>query len=421
MSNMPESKRQELESKLRAVFKPTTPINSFELFCGRQIQTGALLAAANQNGQHAILFGERGVGKTSLANILFFLAEKAGWPKLTPHINCTRNDSYGTIWSRVFLDIIDRAEKCDFEIPKKAAKTMRLAQEGYPETVTMDVVRTTLTAIGDACVLVVVLDEFDTIGAADVRAAVADTIKYLSDRNAPCTIVVVGVADDVQGLIADHQSVERCLAQVWMPRMSRDELEEIIGKCLSHAGMRIDPAAVQEISRIAKGLPHYAHLLGLHSSIRALSDGALLVAGSHVNAALTIAIANAQQSIQQAYFRATESSQQTAQYHKVLTACAMAETNDLGYFSPGDVRDPLTIILKKPAKIEAFSRHLHAFCEEDSGPVLKRITVRGRPQFRFTNALMQPFAVMKGLAERIITEDDLHATRDKNDPQRRLF
>src|SRR5947209_1144915 len=75
------AQREELDSKLRAVFKPTTPINSFDLFCGRQNESRSLVAAVNQNGQHAILFGERGVGKTSLANILFFLVDSPGWPR----------------------------------------------------------------------------------------------------------------------------------------------------------------------------------------------------------------------------------------------------------------------------------------------------------------------------------------------------
>ena len=421
MERLSEAMREELDTKLHTNFKPTTPVNSYELFCGRQRQSRALMAAVNQNGQHAILFGERGVGKTSLANILFYLIDCPGWPKTAPIINCTRNDTYGTLWSRVLIEIMDRADKDGIELPKRALKSMRLAKEGYPETVTMDVVRSVLTAIGEKALVVVVLDEFDTLANKEVRASVADTIKYLSDRNAPCTVVVVGVADDVNGLIADHQSVERCLAQVRMPRMTRDELEAVITRCLDNCGMKIQPAALHEISRISKGLPHYAHLLGLHSSLSAIETSSLIVTQRHVTKALDLAIENALQSIQDAYLRATESSQRTAQYHQLLVACALAETNDHGYFSPADVREPLSMILKKPAKIENFTKNLHAFCEDDAGTVLGKITIRGRPQFRFRNALMQPFTIIKGLAQKIITEDDLHATRDPNDPQKRLF
>ena len=202
--------------------------------------------------------------------------------------------------------------------------------------------------------------------------------------------------------------------------MSRDELEGIVTTCLKQAEMTITDAASQEISRISKGLPHYSHLLGLHSSLLAVKDGYRNVTGEYVKNSLNIAIENAYQSVQNAYFRATESSQRNAKYKHVLLACALAETNDQGFFSPSDVREPLSRIFKKPTRIENFNRHLKAFCEADSGPVLKVITIRGRPQYRFVNTLMQSYTVIVGLAEGLITESDLQATKDPKE-QGRLF
>jgi Cdc6-like AAA superfamily ATPase len=413
--------REDLEVKLRTVFKPTTPINSYELFSGRQTQSRQLVAAINQNGQHAILYGERGVGKTSLANILFFLLKKPGWPQITPHISCVRGDSYQTIWGRVFSKILDKAASENLKIPRSLTKFLKPIRDLYVDFITIDVVVKILSELGAISLLVAIIDEFDTVADDTVRAAIADTIKYLSDRNAPCTVVVVGVADDVEGLISDHRSVERCLAQVRMPRMSRDELEDIMRKCLTVADMTITAPALQEMSRISIGLPHYAHLLGLYSALQAIDNESLEVAEDDVKAALATALANADHTIQKLYLRATGSSQSTAKYQQVLLACAMAETNDLGFFAPADVRTPLSRILKKPARIEHFARHLHTFCEAESGPVLTNITIKKHPQFRFENALVQPFALIKGLAEGMITEEDLKATRDPNDTQQRLF
>jgi len=413
--------RGDVETKLRAFFKPSTPVNSFELFSGRQTQSRQLVAAINQNGQHAILYGERGVGKTSLANILFFLLKKPGWAEITPHVSCVRNDTYQTIWGRVFTGILDKAKQTRLPIPTSVKKILKPVRDLYVDYITIDVVVKVLSEIGEKSLLVVIIDEFDTVSDDSVRSAIADTIKYLSDRNSPCTVVVVGVADDVEGLISDHRSIERCLAQVPMPRMSRDELEDIVRKCLTVADMTITVPALQEISRISIGLPHYAHLLGLYSALGAVNDGSLRVTEENVKGALATALANADHTIQKLYHRATGSSQTTAKYQQVLLACAMADTNSLGFFSPADVRVPLSRILGKPARIEHFSRHLHAFCESESGPVLTRITIKKHPQFRFDNALVQPFALIKGLAEGMITEEDLKATRDTNDPQQRLF
>ena len=52
------------------VFTPTAPIDDGTLFAGRQEQVQKVFKAMAQKGQHAVLFGERGVGKTSLAKTI---------------------------------------------------------------------------------------------------------------------------------------------------------------------------------------------------------------------------------------------------------------------------------------------------------------------------------------------------------------
>jgi Cdc6-like AAA superfamily ATPase len=76
-----------------------------------------------------------------------------------------------------------------------------------------------------------VIDEFNEI-ADDGRTAslLANTIKTLSDDGASATVVVVGVGDNVTQLFVEHGSISRCTEEVLMPRMSREELAEIIDK-----------------------------------------------------------------------------------------------------------------------------------------------------------------------------------------------
>ena len=410
---------------LKTFFKPGAPIEAIELFAQRGEQSQAILAAINQSGHHAILFGERGVCKTSLANVLRFQLNTPGWKQLTPSINCARADSYQSLWGRLFSVLHERLAKAEIKLKTTANRHLRLALEGFFDHINMETVRSVLTEVGEQAALVVVLDEYDVITDDSVRAAIADSIKYFSDRNSPFTILLVGVADDVESLVSDHRSIERCLAQVRMPRMSRDELEAILRTSLGKVkdgkdspSMSIEDGASQEISRLSVGLPHYAHLLGQHAGMQAVEASSRRVTEVHVKAAIEPALENAMQTVQHAYLRATESSQASAKYAEVLVACAMAETNSQGFFSPSDVREPLSRILKKPAKIENFNRHLHAFYETASGPVLECVQFRNRPQFRFINPLMQPFALLNGLQSKMLTEDDLKATRDD---QMRMF
>lgn len=118
----------------------------------------------------------------------------------------------------------------------------------------------------------VFIDEFDRLAVREARLLFADTIKSLSDRVPSVTVVLVGVADDVTELIEEHRSVERALRSIHMPRMSPDELSEIVERGIATARLTIAPEAVGEIASLADGFPHYAHLLGQESGRIALED-----------------------------------------------------------------------------------------------------------------------------------------------------
>src|SRR5688500_10289417 len=85
------------------VFRPNTPISEKDLFAGRVDQMRRVLDAVNQEGQHAVIFGDRGVGKTSLANVLsqFF----QGGVVLAPRVNCDGSDTFDRLWRKVFEQI----------------------------------------------------------------------------------------------------------------------------------------------------------------------------------------------------------------------------------------------------------------------------------------------------------------------------
>ena len=59
--------------------------------------------------------------------------------------------------------------------------------------------------------LVIVFDEFDRLTDKKITTTMADTIKTLSDYSVPSTILLIGVADSVDGLVEGHQSIERAL------------------------------------------------------------------------------------------------------------------------------------------------------------------------------------------------------------------
>jgi Cdc6-like AAA superfamily ATPase len=404
--------------QLGSYFTPSTAINQQSLFCGRKAQIRQLVDAINQVGRHAILYGEPGVGKTSLANIIATRLTSRGAPIISPHINCDSGDTFDSLWRKVFSEVQIITQRSPAGFDKRMISSAVPLLSKIDGTITTDLVRRIFSDIGSNSLLYIILDEFDKVSDPIVRKLIADTIKVLSDRSVPATLVLVGVADDVNGLIEDHQSVERCLAQVPLRHMSRQELEEIVCTGLSAAGMSIDRDAINEITGLSKGLPHYTHLLALNAGRAALDKSSLKVQQNDVKGAIKAAISGTNESIRTSYDKATYSTKE-ALYEQVLLACAMAESNDAGQFLPSGVVTPLSTIMQKKYTTEHFSRHLHLFCESSRGPVLKKIGQEYRWRYRFVNPLMRPYVLMKGLDEHMIAEDDLKLQFDA-DGQGRL-
>jgi Cdc6-like AAA superfamily ATPase len=397
---------QQLSFRVSQIFTPAAPISTRALFAGRQEQLLQVVDAINQPGQHAILFGERGVGKTSLANMLrTHVVNEGGTPIVAARVNCVSSHTYSTVW-RAVIDEIELQRHASKQPPVTAIAAVVPADC----EITPDIVRRALTLLSTDCVLIVIVDEFDRLQSSLCKALFADTVKMLSDHVVPATLVLVGVADSAVDLIAEHQSIERALVQVQMPRMSADELNEIVQKGLELLNMGIDAGALRDIARLSKGFPHYTHLIALHATREAIDEGSKKVLRPHLDTAVRKSLEKAQESIRTTYQRATISQRSDNLYAEVLLACALARTADpLGWFQLTDVREPLSRIRGKLYEIPSFSRHIYEFCEDARGPVLQKCGSKNRFRFRFHNPLMQPFVTMKALNEGSATRELIEA------------
>lgn len=389
-----------------AAFSPSAPISRRDLFAGRTGQLASLLDIIHQAGQHAIIYGERGVGKTSLAAVMEdMLAQSDRY--VTARVNCDGSDEFSSIWRKLLAQIRydEREEKIGFTAAPVLHRSTVAQFLGDGEITPADLTNI-LRAVTNGTTPILFIDEFDRVGEGPTRPLIADLIKALSDQLVDVTIVLVGVADTVDDLLESHRSVERSLVQVRMPRMSTRELREIVDAGLGTAGMTSETEATSQVTTLSQGLPHYTHLLAQAAARTALGNHRLQVSVGDVDQAIAQALEKAQQSTARAYHEATSSSRETL-YPQVLLACALTRGDDLGYFAAGDIREPLRMIMGKRYEIPAYSRHLHAMSENDRGPILQKTGQTRRYRFRFINPLLQPYIVMKGLAEGLVEPDVL--------------
>lgn len=405
---MTKDEWKDLILKAGQVFTPAAPVDAQQLFAGRIEQLSQAFDVIHQKGQHAIIFGERGVGKTSLANMLGQIR--------APHYlairrNCDTSDNYYSLWKKLFSDITFTSETNSAGFTgSKILETIDLCSL-IEEELSPDTVRKALIRLSSNHHPVLIVDEFDRISDSGTRATMADTIKMISDHAIGATIILVGVADSVDELIKEHLSIERALVQIKMPRMSNNEIKEIIDKGLKILDVSIDNDARNHIVLLSQGLPHYTHLLTLHSVRQAISSKVKKIMLEHVEKSISKSIEKAQQTTQSAYHKAIMSPRKDNIFTQVLLACSLTRTDDLGYFAASDVRHPLSKIMKKRYDVPGFSRHLNDFCEIERGPILHKIGKTRRYRFRFINPLMQPFVVMQGISSGLIDRKLLECLR----------
>lgn len=105
------------------------------------------------------------------------------------------------------------------------------------------------------------------------------------------------------------------------------------------------------------------------------------------------------------YLRAIQSSRAGNLYAQVLVACALAKKDELGYFPAKNVREPLSRIMGISYDIPAFAKHLNAFMDMERGSILQRRGSERSYRYRFSDPLMQPYALLSGIASSLIPGD----------------
>lgn len=248
----------------------------------------------------------------------------------------------------------------------------------------------------------VIFDEFDRIDSKSTIKSIADLVKTLSDNLSTATIIIVGVADSIDELIEGHTSTERAFVQIPMPRMSPEEIKLVVNNGVRRLEMTISNGAMEQIVKLSQGLPYITHLLCLHAFGCALTRDSLEVLVDDVKVGVERALEQWQASIKSAYVNAVSSVQPQHIFKEVLAACALCETDELGYFKASDVRTTLRKITGKPYEIPGFARHLKEFSSDNRGNVIERSGPPRRLRYRFNNPLMRPYIVMKSVSDGMV-------------------
>jgi Cdc6-like AAA superfamily ATPase len=388
---MPPLPKIQRLAQVSQAFTPSAPIDNIHLFADRPEQMMKCLDAFFQRGRHVALYGERGVGKTSMANVVPGMIKNAKLAHLDAvRIDCNTNDDYNSIWRKVFREL---------RIPLPIELEDRHVRPLDPEDI-----RFTLQDLNRQTLIVI--DEFDRVDDDEALSLLADTVKTLSDHTVDSKLMFVGVAASVEALLGEHESIIRNVEQIPMPRMSVSELTATLQRGFDMIdGLELEAPAQERIISAAEGLPHFAHVLGLASAQTAVRDDRDLVTLGDVETAESDVMKT--HSMVSEYRRATQSHQPGHLFEEVLLACAYAPRDSLGCFKPADLRKPISTIVGQDVAISRYQRHLRELFENRG--TLHR---DGQPRhyvYSFRNPLLQPFVKMVGRAKGVITPQQARA------------
>lgn len=370
------------------------PIDEEDLFAGRITEVRRMLEAVFDKSKHVILFGERGVGKTSIANVFWKRYNAALQTFVAARVQADPSDDFRSLCNKAIEEIT--------YVAQSMGKHDLVPLDDTIDIQSVDAMRRELRKCRPNALPIIIFDEFDKIRSQATRELFANLIKSLHDYGSNTTIVLVGVAEDVTSLLHDHQSLGRALMQIKMDRMADHELDEVIDKRLSKTVMSIDPAARSAIIALSKGLPYFTQMLCRYAAVEAIDGHSTIITLESVRHALHRFIDESEQGFIDAYEQATSSPQTEALFKHVLLACALAKTDRRGFFTPSDVIEPLSRILGTRKRHAHFARHLAEFITPERGNILTRRGTDRNYRFRFTDPMMQPYTIIRGHIDGLI-------------------
>lgn len=162
----------EFYETLYQYLSPSEPIDSEEMLRGRELEIDKSFKALRAPSRHLFIYGERGVGKSSLAQTVAHLYQSSDNNPIK--VECTEDSEFYKIIEYITEEAI-KHPKSNIETSHKAKITAKILSYEYthkstsnPRKATVDSMTDAVSVLSDVAELhsekpVIIIDEFDTI------------------------------------------------------------------------------------------------------------------------------------------------------------------------------------------------------------------------------------------------------------------
>ncbi|QJQ02337.1 ATP-binding protein [Herbaspirillum rubrisubalbicans Os34] len=257
--------------KLAILINPATPIKSIEHLKGRDDFLVEIKRTLFSPGRHVFIFGDRGVGKSSLAATAATQYQSADADPI--FVGGAVDETFTSIIANIALQALKRRK---YETTK-AQRSLSMEWRGLKWSTGDEVsgldLASQIKTVGDAAELLkqvaekhsskptVVLDEFDMIPDPKERARFASLLKQLGDQSINIKFLITGVGQSCEELLGAHPSAHRQIATIELPRLGWDARREIVTEAAAAFDLEVDNNVNWRIALISDGFPYYVHLI----------------------------------------------------------------------------------------------------------------------------------------------------------------
>lgn len=380
------------ESRLHDVFTPTQPRALGPLFIGREWYLRRLIAAVEEEKAHVVLYGDRGRGKTSLANAFAHLAADAGYVVLRQ--SCGASIGFDDLFRALLADV-----PAHMIGPASTGATgPNLLPEGpfgAPQ------LTEALRRIRNGH-LVLLIDEFDRVQSDTLRLHMAEAIKNVSDAGVPVTFVILGVAQSLEDLLGQHPSIQRNIVGLYLAPMSEEEVRRMVVTGATAARIAFIPLVIDRLLCFAGGMPYYTHLLCLFAARATVHRGSTEVGMHDLTVAVNDVLTMQRPVLGRLYEEAVGGG---SDMHDLLYAAAMAESDVHKRFTA----DALTVVPLDPGgerrlSLAAARAGLDGLAAKGGDAGIVRLDTPAGPRYAFAPSALGHYVLFCQASQRGLLE-----------------
>ncbi|MBE0568229.1 MAG: ATP-binding protein [Deltaproteobacteria bacterium] len=263
--------RYEFGKKLNTLISPSQPIRSVEFLRGRGSELDRIEKALFAAGRNIFIYGDRGVGKSSLAATAANIYQHSKYDYI--EASGSPDATLSSIISNIALQATSASRINNVVSKTKLSGNFRYLSI-YGETqISKKDIGSEIRSIQDATEVlrevaslydgpkIVVIDEFDRLKSKEQRSLFADLLKHLGDQDIDIKFIITGVGNSLDELLGAHPSAIRQLETIELPRLSWDARWDITIKTLEHFNIDIDRIFYSRIAALSDGYPYYVHLM----------------------------------------------------------------------------------------------------------------------------------------------------------------